>query len=66
MLAFLSPSGHQPLLLLWSGSVHHGTQICLCLCLQDIMELCNEWEPEPLFSAPDVGKETFQPPVLSA
>ena len=63
-----SPALHS----LWPLSRRH----CLCCacqsvfknpnwCLQEIDELCEDWQPEPLFSQLTEAQKAYEPPVVS-
>ena len=34
-------------------------------CLQEIDELCEDWQPEPLFSHLTEAQKAYEPPVVS-
>ena len=56
----------------WPLSVEHCLQ-CACQsvlksfkwCLQEIDELCEDWQPEPLFSHLTEAQKAYEPPVVS-
>ena len=39
--------------------------MCRSTCVQEIDELCEDWQPEPLFSHLTEAQKAYEPPVVS-